>query len=366
MMGLFRIKRYSSVNGGRDIMCDQEIMLSIICTTYNHEPYICQALNSILMQKTDYKYEVLLGEDCSTDDSREIIKKFEKLYPEKFKVFYREKNLGGSNNSKDLYSRAVGKYVITLETDDFWVDENKIQRQIEFLEKNTEYVAVAHKCLMINEDNHILDIKYPECDKREYTLKEFRNGIFAGQTTTMMCRNYRKYELGFDCSLLTSPKYRKGPGDARKMFTFASNAKIACLPEIMSAYRFVSKGGSSYTANQRKDADYLISYRKCFVDYARECVCTSESIYTAEYMLFNQMLLLWVKKKLKISFVMREWMQMQYKISVLIREGIQCIILFLKKVLKTNSIYKQLSVKEREVLVNRYSFLIDELKKEPS
>lgn len=365
MMELFHTKLYSNVKKGKVFMDDQEIMLSIICTTYNHGPYLCQALNSILMQKTKYKYEVLIGEDCSTDNSREIIKKFEEKYPEKFKVFYRENNYGSSKNSKDLYARAVGKYVISLETDDFWIDENKIQRQIDFLESNPEYVAVAHRCIMIDQNNEILDIKYPECDKKDYTLKEFRKGLLAGQTATQMCKNYRKYDVGFNCSLIIDPKYSKGPGDVRRMFAFASNAKIACLPEVMSVYRFVPKGGSSYTANQKKDVDYLISNKKCFIDYARNFVCTRESIYTAEYILFDQMLFLFMKRKLSFSFVMQEWTRMQFKMRVLIRSLIHCNEILWRKWKKDNGTYTKISAIHRQNLVNRYSLIIDELKRKP-
>ena len=93
------------------------IMLSVLCTTYGHEKYIRQALDSILMQRVFFSMEVLIGEDCSPDNSRLILKEYEKKYPGFFTVFYRKKNLGAANNYIDLAKRARGKYIAFLELD---------------------------------------------------------------------------------------------------------------------------------------------------------------------------------------------------------------------------------------------------------
>ena len=86
-----------------------EVLLSVICPTYNHEKYIRQALDSILMQKVNFKYEVIVGEDCSPDNTREILKEYEKKYPDIFTMVYHDKNIGARNNSQDLLKRANGK-----------------------------------------------------------------------------------------------------------------------------------------------------------------------------------------------------------------------------------------------------------------
>ena len=118
--------------------CENEIMLSIIVPTYNHEDYIVEALNSIKAQQTKYKFEVLVGEDKSTDKTREILKKYELDNPGLLKVFYRDENMSKLpiGNFMDLRYRARGKYLITLEGDDFWIDEKKIEKQIMFLESH--------------------------------------------------------------------------------------------------------------------------------------------------------------------------------------------------------------------------------------
>lgn len=225
---------------------NDEVMLSIYVATYNHEKYIGQALDSILKQKTKYSYEVLVGEDCSPDGTRDILKEYEQKYPGKFQMFYREKNMYGQhpNNAGDLKRRCRGKYFIALEGDDYWIDENKIEKQIEFLEKHQEYLAVAHNCVVVDENSNENGQVYPECKDEEYTIRHFASDIMPGQLTTMMCRNYMKEDF-MDTSL-----FEKGlsPGDKLAYFALVLNGKVYCMQEIMSAYRHVRKSGTSFTA----------------------------------------------------------------------------------------------------------------------
>ncbi len=108
--------------------------VSVIILVYNHEMYLEQALDSVLMQKTDCNLEVLVGEDASPDGSADILRRYEDAYPGFFTVFYRSENMGGTKNAYDLLSRAKGRYIAFLEGDDFWTDEWKIQKQADFLE----------------------------------------------------------------------------------------------------------------------------------------------------------------------------------------------------------------------------------------
>ena len=113
--------------------------VSVIILVYNHEMYLEQALDSVLMQKTDCNLEVLVGEDASPDGSADILRRYEDAYPGFFTVFYRSENMGGTKNAYDLLSRAKGRYIAFLEGDDFWTDERKIQKQADFLEHYPEY-----------------------------------------------------------------------------------------------------------------------------------------------------------------------------------------------------------------------------------
>lgn len=233
-----------------------EIILSVLVPTYNHENYIEKALDSIINQKTSYKYEVLVGEDLSPDNTRNILKKYEEQHPNKIIVFYRDvnlyKTLNGPDNHMDLLRRAKGKYVIFLEGDDYWIDDNKIETQIKFLENNLEYIAVAHNCIVVDKDNKEIATLYPECKEIDYNLGHYVRGILPGQLATVMMRNIHKIN-GFDVAMWEK---RLIPGDRIFYFTLLNSGKIYCIQKQMSAYRYITDSGTSFSANVKYDFYY--------------------------------------------------------------------------------------------------------------
>lgn len=250
-------------------------ILSIYVSVYNHKNYIKEALNSILMQKTDYEYEVLVGDDASTDGTTEILKEYEKKYPSKFTMILREKNINDSdtNNFMDLQRRCRGKYMICLEGDDYWTDERKIDKQIDFLENHPDYIAVAHNCVVVDEKSQVTGEVYPECKDQEYTLNHLFNGagILPGQLTTIMHRNYYSNQLDIDFSLTRNAKLV--PGDRVNIFTLVMNGKVYCMQETMSAYRHITESGNSFSA-QNIEKPYVferdeILYKE-FMNYAKK------------------------------------------------------------------------------------------------
>lgn len=224
-----------------------EMMLSIYVPTYNHEKYIAETLDSILMQKTEYRYEILVGEDCSTDNTREVLKRYEKEHPGKVKVFYREHNMHKEEirNSTDLRLRCKGKYIVGIEGDDFWINPLKIQKQIDFLENHPEYIAVAHNCMVVDKNSERIDETYQECKDNEYTLEHFVSEIMPGQLATLMYRNPNLND-DIDEELMYKNLI---PGDRLIFFSLAVSGRIYCMQEIMSAYRHIKTEGSSFSAN---------------------------------------------------------------------------------------------------------------------
>lgn len=254
-------------------------MLSIFVPTYNHEHYIKRALDSILMQKTEYSYEVLVGEDASTDATRAVLQEYEKMHPGKLTVFYREKNMNKMPvwNSLDLKMRAKGKYIIALEGDDFWIDDRKIQKQIDFLENHPEYIAVSHNCVVVGADSEPNGEHYPECKDEEYTFAHFFRRIMPGQFTTVMSKNYMTMH-GLDRTLLTA---NLTPGDQLLYFSLLCHGRIYCMQEIMSAYRHITACGSSYSATYRFDYKTESEWYRALLKYAREH-CNKENILKCE------------------------------------------------------------------------------------
>ncbi len=247
-------------------MKQYQYMLSILVPIYNQEAYIVQCLDSILMQKTQYDFEVLVGEDASTDGSRAVLKRYEAEHPGFLNIFYREKNMYHSacTNQQDLRSRSKGKYMITLEGDDFWTDENKIEKQIAFLETHPEYIAVAHNCSVVDEFSQPNGEAYPECKENEYSLEQYVLNIYPGQTATLMSRNYYLDPDLIDTSILEKTRI-----DRAVYFMLCCSGRIYCMQTVMSAYRHVVDKGDSYSAKYRYDYFREETWYGYLIDYAK-------------------------------------------------------------------------------------------------
>lgn len=125
-----------------------DIKVSIVCTAYNHEKYIRDTLEGFVKQKTNFKFEVLIHDDASTDRTADIIREYEKKYPELIKPVYQKENQysKGIKISKNyLYPNAKGKYIAICEGDDYWIDECKLQKQFDVLEMHPEIDGCVHK-----------------------------------------------------------------------------------------------------------------------------------------------------------------------------------------------------------------------------
>lgn len=131
-------------------------IITILMPAYNHERYISQAIESVLAQKTNYPYELLIHDDCSTDSTLTIAQNYATKFPDKIKLFTEKENQGLIKSYKRLIEQSNGKYLAILESDDYWLDENKLQIQIDFLESNSDYGIVAGDIISIDENGNII------------------------------------------------------------------------------------------------------------------------------------------------------------------------------------------------------------------
>lgn len=232
----------------------EDILVSIICTAYNHEKFIRYALDGFLMQKTNFKYEILIHDDASTDKTASIIKEYEVKYPDLIKAIYQEENQysRGNNVNFILLERAKGKYLAFCEGDDYWIDENKLQKQVDFLKKNINYSAVYHNVLVIDENN----VEYKEEQYNfpfhdEYTVrkKELYPGTLCGQLASLVCINFWK-ELVKNKSEYSSCKVN---GDVKLNLFLSMYGNIKYFKEIMSCYRRTYSGDSWNSRIKGKD-----------------------------------------------------------------------------------------------------------------
>lgn len=136
----------------------QEPLVSICCITYNHEKYIRDAIESFLMQETDFPFEIIIHDDASTDKTAEIIREYERKYPELIKPIYQTENQysKGLRVSLLTYKKAKGKYIAFCEGDDYWTDPLKLQKQVTFLEKNPDYV-ITYTAVEAFDENGVIE-----------------------------------------------------------------------------------------------------------------------------------------------------------------------------------------------------------------
>lgn len=228
-----------------------EIVLSVIVLAYNHEKYIAQALDSILEQQVNFNIEVIVGDDASTDQTQEILREYNEMFPGIFQMILREKNLGPAGNDYDLHMRAKGKYIAHLEGDDFWICKNKLQKQVDFLENHTEYSACVHKYTIVDSDgspqkNQLL---WWQSDKDLYNVSAYEEGKLAGQTATLVNINFflRKSYSIYKSALIPDRMY---------MLILLGHGEIIKLDDVMSCYRYLPFHKGSFSA------DVMINFKK--------------------------------------------------------------------------------------------------------
>lgn len=196
-------------------MCSNEILVSISCITYNHAPYIRECLDGFMMQKTNFAFEVLIHDDASTDGTADIIREYEAKYPDVIKPIYEEENQwvkGRRGSAVFNFPRAKGKYIALCEGDDYWTDPLKLQKQVDFLEANPEYVMCTTCYTIYEQSNHTMGDTFPLVDRNEnimYSLNDYvADKIWYTQPLTSMFRNctkvfdaYQKCSYGKDATL---------------------------------------------------------------------------------------------------------------------------------------------------------------------
>lgn len=134
-------------------MSKKEILLSVCMVSYNQEAYVRDALDSVLMQKTNFEYEIIVSDDCSKDNTVQVVKGYYDQYPNKIRILTGDKNLGYPNNQRRSLEAAKGKYIALCDSDDYWTDPYKLQKQIDYLETHPECAICFHNVMHIYDGN---------------------------------------------------------------------------------------------------------------------------------------------------------------------------------------------------------------------
>lgn len=225
-------------------------LLSVCCTTYNHENYIAQTIDGFLMQLTSFRIEILIHDDASTDRTADIIRKYEMERPDVIKVIYQSENQFSKGKRPMLlnFERAQGEYIAFCEGDDYWTDPSKLQKQVEFLEQNPRLAFCGHAVKQVDTEGKTLqESKFNVFKDRHFTPEEITFGPLTIPTLSLLFRNYGKF-----------PSHSLVNGD-RVLLSFLSNFGGGYLSkENMGAHR-VHQGGiwSSRSLKERIDAGTL-------------------------------------------------------------------------------------------------------------
>jgi glycosyltransferase involved in cell wall biosynthesis len=216
--------------------------LSVFMMVYNHEKYIAQALDSVLMQKVDFKYEIVLGEDCSTDSTRKIVVKYAQRYPSKFKLLLHKTNIGVVNNQNEVFKNCTGKYIAVLEGDDYWTDPLKLQKQVDFLEANSEFSACAHQSELVFQDSTRESRVFRKNVPSKIQLKDvIEERLF--HTASIIFKTEIMHNQSLPSNIIS--------GDRALYILCATNGPIKFLEDSMCVYRKNEKGlSSNITSNK--------------------------------------------------------------------------------------------------------------------
>lgn len=163
--------------------------VSIWSITYNHKPFIRDCLESIVNQNTNFDFELIIGDDASTDGTTEILIEYQKKYPNIVKPIIHKKNVGVFENSIiHVFPKLKGEYIAICEGDDFWMDLDKLQKQVDFMDQNLSYSSCFHRCSIINQANEVI-----KADKwKEYADRSALDMILGNRhliTSTVLFRN---------------------------------------------------------------------------------------------------------------------------------------------------------------------------------
>ena len=227
-------------------------LVSISCITYNHINYIEQCLDGFLEQETDYPFEILIHDDCSTDGTTEIIQKYSTKYPDIIKPMYETENQYQQGKPAGSliwnFPRAKGKYIALCEGDDYWIDENKLQIQVDFLERNPEYTMCFHNAEVLNEipDTEVSSIYGAE--DRDYESTELYKKWIVPTASIVLRRKCLEYPI------IEREKF--WAGDVIVIQSAVHQGKVYGFSKVMSVYR-VSQHGVSWE-QQKKDKEHIL------------------------------------------------------------------------------------------------------------
>ncbi|UYZ65115.1 glycosyltransferase family 2 protein [Hymenobacter weizhouensis] len=231
----------------------EQPLVSVWLITYNHEPYIAQAIEGVLMQETTFRVELIIGEDCSSDRTREIVQAYQKQYPDRIKLFLSPKNLGMVPVLEPTYRMCTGKYVAMLDGDDYWTDPLKLQKQVELMEADATCHVSFHGVQLYHETTRQhTQPAAPQLGTARHILN-LHEIIYLGNPIYTVSAIFRRPVQELPAYYYELPY----PDLAIYYWVLAGGGKARYWPEVMGVYRVHAKGAFSGASWYQKRQDSL-------------------------------------------------------------------------------------------------------------
>ena len=263
-----------------------KIEVSVYCLAYNHEPIIRKCLDGIVIQKTNFRYEVIVHDDASTDNTASIIKEYAERFPDIIKPIYQTENQysrGVKIVTTYIFPKCQGKYLAVCEGDDFWTDENKLQKQYDMMERNKDIVLCVHRAKQINLKTGVESL-YPQAQRAEgYVSVE--EAIFLGGGYFPTCSFFYRYPFK-----MLPNAHGYVTGDYLTIVSAAVYGKVYFMDECMATKTFLLP--SSWAYRHQKDVSAYIRHLQELKLWMDEIDRSTDGCYVASIEL----------RKLKLDF----------------------------------------------------------------
>jgi len=286
-------------------MSNQPVPLVSVCMiTYNHEPFIRQAVEGVLIQKCTFLTELVIGEDCSTDTTPKICEQYAKQYPGIIRLLPSGRNLGMMPNFVRTLQACKGKYIAVCEGDDYWTDSLKLQKQVDFLEANPEYGLVYSDVKIIDKEGNDIDQPAHKSIRERYQEGYIFTELLKGNFITTCSVVFRRELIPMDIYVSEKSWFIY---DYWLWLRVATKSKIHFINEATAAYRF-HDGGVSHSNGFKDKRKFYNLYFDIIESFNRE---NAQSLIREEQgVLFRKLLSLLrqpygtISQKLKILKMM--------------------------------------------------------------
>lgn len=218
--------------------------VTVWLSTYNQEPYVAQALDSILMQKTDFPFEIIAADDCSTDGTQRIILAYQSRWPDKIVPYFTNPNVGGCRKLCDCIDKGLfrGDYLAYLEGDDYWLGEDRLQTLVDFLEAHPEYSRVSHRRKIVDELDRDKGIDTAEeVLNRPFYIEDLLEGKLYSDFGSVFRNYYRESGTRYHRLLLAS----RNVCDFQDMFITQDFGPVFVMDRVFGVYRSRSVPGAT-------------------------------------------------------------------------------------------------------------------------